>query len=320
MGVFVYLPLVLPLTALPMARLAEQHLHPRSATRLLAVVGSTLALCSTLCLALLMVVGTAQLPGNPLPDGWSDPEVRAAVPYEEKAGLLAIGVLGAVLVACGSTLLRHTRTRIRAARALPPQPAGDGGPGDLAVVPSPDPYAYALPGGRGRSGRVVVSTGMMECLDARERRALVAHERAHLAGRHHRYLLVTQLAARANPFLLPLRTAVAYSTERWADEEAAYAVGSRRAVATAVGKAALFSHRPPGPAVPAFAASSPVGPVPRRVAALLDPEPSAGLWPPPSAHLVLAAVTATVGTAASALSSLSAAVTLVGILHAATPL
>ncbi|MFJ2292256.1 M56 family metallopeptidase [Streptomyces sp. NPDC087894] len=317
MGVFVYLPLVLPLTALPMARLAEQHLHPRSATRLLAAVGSTLALCSTLCLALLMVVGTAQLPGNPLPDGWSDPEVRAAVPYEEKAGLVAIGVLGAVLVACGGTLLRHARTRIRAARALPGT-TGPGLTGDLALVPSPDPYAYALPAGRGRGGRIVVSTAMMDCLDARERDALVAHERAHLTGRHHRYLLVTQLAARTNPFLLPLRTAVAYSTERWADEEAADAVGSRRAVATAVGKAALFSHRPPGPAVfPAFAAE---GPVPRRVAALLDPEPSAGLWPPASAHLALAAVTATAGTAASALSSLNATVTLVGILHAATPL
>ncbi|MFD5873165.1 M56 family metallopeptidase [Streptomyces sp. NPDC060322] len=317
MGVFVYLPLVLPLTALPMARLAEQHLHPRSATRLLAVVGSTLALCSTLCLALLVVVGTAQLPGNPLPDGWSDPEVRAALPYEEKTGPIAIVVLGAVLVACGSTLLRHTRTRARAARALPP-PAGPGDGGDLAVVPSPDPYAYALPGGRGRDGRVVVSTAMMECLGARERRALVAHERAHLTGRHHRHLLVTQLAARANPFLLPLRTAVAYSTERWADEEAACAVGSRRAVATAVGRAALVSHRPPGPAVlPAFAAA---GPVPRRVAALLDSEPPAGLWPPASVHLALAAVTATAGTAASALSSLNATVTLVSVLHAATPL
>ncbi|MFJ3732969.1 M56 family metallopeptidase [[Kitasatospora] papulosa] len=322
MGVFVYLPLVLPLTALPMARLAEQHLHPRSATRLLAVTGSTLALCSTLCLALLMVVGTAQLPGNPLPDGWSDPEVRAAVPYEEKAGLIAIGVLGAVLAACGSTLLRHTRARIRAAHALGPE-AGHGAAGDLTVIPSPDPFAYALPGGRGRGrgdvGQVVVSTAMMECLDPRERRALVAHERAHLTGRHHRYLLATQLAARANPFLLPLRTAVAYSTERWADEEAAYTVGSRRTVATAVGKAALFANREPGPAVlPGFAAAA--GPVPRRVAALLDPEPSAGLWPPASAHLAVAAVTATVGTAASALSSLNATVTLVGILHAATPL
>lgn len=33
MGVFVFPPLVLPLTAWPVARLAEQHLHPRTATR-----------------------------------------------------------------------------------------------------------------------------------------------------------------------------------------------------------------------------------------------------------------------------------------------
>lgn len=314
MGVFVYLPLVLPLTALPMARLAEHHLHPRSATRLLAAVGTTLALCSTLCLALLVVVGTAQLPGNPLPDGWSDPEVRAALPYEERTGPVAIGVLAVVLVACGGTLLRHVRTRVRATLALPPS----AGPGGLAVVPSPDPYAYALPGTRGREGRIVVSTALLDCLDDRERQALVAHERAHLEGGHHRHLLVTQLAARANPFLLPLRTAVAYSTERWADEEAACAVGSRRAVATAVGKAALFSRGAPGPG--ALAAFATAGPVPRRVAALLDPEPPAGLWPPASAHLGLAALVATVGTAASAVSSLNATVTLVRILHAATPL
>lgn len=68
MGVFVFLPLVLPLTALPIARPAEQHLHPRGATRLLSLVGAVLAVCSTLCLGLLVVVGTAQLPGNPLPD------------------------------------------------------------------------------------------------------------------------------------------------------------------------------------------------------------------------------------------------------------
>ncbi|WP_328911133.1 M48 family metalloprotease [Streptomyces sp. NBC_00234] len=316
MGVFVYLPLVLPLTALPIARLAEHHLHPRSATRLLAAVGTTLALCSTLCLALLVVVGTAQLPGNPLPDGWSDPEVRAAMPYEERTGVVAIGVLGAVVVACGATLLRHARTRVRAARAL----SSLGRTSGVAVLPSSDPYAYALPGGRRhRGGRVVVSTAMLELLNDRERRALVAHERAHLTARHHRYLLATQLAARANPFLLPLRTAVAFGTERWADEEAARAVGSRRVVASAVGRAALFPHRAPGGAagLPAFAAA---GPVPRRVAALLAPVPAGRLWPPASAHVALAALMATAGTAASALSSVNATVTLVRILHAATPL
>jgi len=78
MGVFVFLPLVLPLTAWPIARLAEQHLHPRTATRLPASMAGVMAACSTVCPGLLMVVGTAQLPGNPLPDGWSDPEVREA--------------------------------------------------------------------------------------------------------------------------------------------------------------------------------------------------------------------------------------------------
>ncbi|MER5828711.1 hypothetical protein ABT086_42585, partial [Streptomyces mirabilis] len=85
MGVFVFLPLVLPLSAWPVARLAELHLHPRTATRLLTAVATVMALCSTLCLALLMVVGTAQLPGNPLPDGWSDAEVRATVPKRRRS-------------------------------------------------------------------------------------------------------------------------------------------------------------------------------------------------------------------------------------------
>ncbi|MFB8032228.1 M56 family metallopeptidase [Streptomyces sp. NPDC056004] len=315
MGVFVCLPLVLPLTALPIARLAEQHLHPRSATRLLAVVGALLALCSTLCLGLLMVVGTAQLPGNPLPDSWSDPEVRDAVPYEVKAGIVAIGALAAVLGACGWTVFRHVRLRIRASRALAAAPSVVSG--DVALLPDPEPYAYALPGS---PGRVVVSTAMTECLDARERRALIAHERAHLAGRHHRYLLAAQLAARANPFLLPLRTAVSFSTERWADEEAACAVGDRRVVAVAVGKAALYSHRAPDVSAGLAAFAAPAGPVPRRVAALLAPVPTVRLWPPSSAHVAFAALVATVGTAVSALSSLNAAVTLVGILRATTPL
>ncbi|MYR58039.1 M56 family peptidase, partial [Streptomyces sp. SID625] len=96
MGVFVFLPLVLPLTAWPVARLAELHLHPRAATRLLTAVAVVMAVCSTLCLLLLMVVGTAQLPGNPLPDGWSDPEVRAAVPHDGIVGRAAIPALAAV--------------------------------------------------------------------------------------------------------------------------------------------------------------------------------------------------------------------------------
>ncbi|MDN3023968.1 M56 family metallopeptidase [Streptomyces sp. S.PB5] len=310
MGVFVFLPLVLPLTAWPVARLAEQRLHPRTATRLLTGVAAVMAACSTVCLGLLMVVGTAQLPGNPLPDGWSDPEVRAAVPYDEVAGKAAIPVLCAVVVACARTLWRHRRVRRRAHRALAGLPGRE-----VAVLPDRTPYAYALPGGR--RGRVVVTSALLDSLEPAERRALFAHERAHLAARHHRHLLAVRLAARANPFLRPLCTAVAYTAERWADEEAAGVVGSRRTVARAIGKAALVSRGAPLPTLAGFAAP---GPVPRRVAALLGPAPAGRRWPSVFTSVGLAAWGAAAGAAVSAMSSANSAVTMVLILHAATPL
>ncbi|MFI1398015.1 M56 family metallopeptidase [Streptomyces sp. NPDC020681] len=309
MGVFVFLPLVLPLTAWPIARLAEQHLHPRAATWLLTTVAAVLAMCSTLCLALLMVVGTAQLPGNPLPDGWSDPEVREAVPYDEVAGKAAIPALIVVITACTRAAWRHHRVRRRADRALAGLPAAS-----VAVLPDEMPYAYALPG---RRDRIVVTTGMLAALSASERRALFAHERAHLTARHHRFLLAVQFAARANPFLRPLRTAVMYTAERWADEEAAAAVGSRRVVARSVGKAALVSRGAPVATLAGFASP---GPVPRRVAALLRPTPAARSWPPLFTAVGLAAWGAAAGTMVSALSSANSAVTLFFILKTATPL
>ncbi|MEU2073224.1 M56 family metallopeptidase [Streptomyces sp. NPDC013489] len=325
MGVFVFLPLVLPLTAWPVARLAEHHLHPRMATWLLTGASAVLGVCSTLSLALLMVVGTAQLPGNPLPDGWSDPEVREAVPYDEVAGRIAIPTLILVLASCARAAWRHRRVRRRAGRALEGLPATS-----VVVLPDASPYAYALPGRKSRAralakdratggarDRVVVTTAMLATLTGPERRALFAHERAHLAARHHRFLLAVQLAARANPFLRPLRTAVTYTTERWADEEAATSVGSRRIVARAVGKAALISRGAPSVTLAGFAVA---GPVPRRVAALLGPAPAARSWPSLFTGAGLAAWGAAVGTAASALSSANSAVTLFVILKAATPL
>lgn len=311
MGIFVFLPLVLPLTAWPVARLAEQHLHPRTATFLLSVAAGVLALCSTLCLALVMVVGTAQLPGNPLPDGWSHDEVAQALPYDQVAGRAAIPTLLGVLAAGGHTLWHHHRVPRRLAHALAGLPRSP-----VTVLPDAAPYAYALPGRRGR-GRVVVSTAMLAGLDSAERRALFAHERAHLRGGHHRFLLTVRLAARANPFLLPLRTAVTYTVERWADEEAAGAVGSRRATARAVGKAALVTGGAPAATLAGFASA---GPVPRRVAALLDPPPVARAWPPVRTAVGLALWGAAAGTTVSALSSASSAVTLFLVLKAATPL
>ncbi|MFI6355219.1 M48 family metalloprotease [Streptomyces sp. NPDC050743] len=309
MGVFVFLPLVLPLSAWPVARLAGTRLHPRTATRLLTAFAVVMAGCSTLCLALLMVVGTARLPGSPLPDDWSDPRVRAAVPYDGVAGRAAVPALALVAAACARTLLRHRRVTRRARRALAPLPGRT-----VAVLPDSTPYAYALPGGR---GRIVVTTALLAGLAPAERRALFAHERAHLAARHHRHLLAAHLAARANPFLRPLRTAVVYTAERWADEEAARTVGDRRTVARAIGRAALLPAGTPAPTLAALAAT---GPVPRRVAALLAPVPAARTWPSARTSVGLAAWAATAGALVSAMSSANSAVTLYLLLHTPAPL
>ncbi|MFE7995387.1 M56 family metallopeptidase, partial [Streptomyces shenzhenensis] len=303
MGIFVFLPLVLPLTAWPIARLAEQRLHPRTATLLLTGVSSVMALCSTVCLALLMVVGTAQLPGNPLPDGWSDSEVRESVPHHEIVGKAAIPALVAVVGGGLRALLHHHRLLRRAHQALAGLPRTA-----VAVLPDAEPYAYALPGGP--RDRIVVSTGMLTRLAPRERRALFAHERAHLAAGHHRHLLLVRLAACANPFLWPLRKAVAYTTERWADEAAAQAVGSRRAVARAIGKAALVTHGAPATAFAGVAAFAAPGPLPRRVAALLGPAPVVRAWPPIFTAVGLALWTAATGALLSAMFSANSAVTL----------
>lgn len=133
--------------------------------------------------------------------------------------------------------------------------------GDLAVLDDPVPTAFALPG---IPGRIVVSSGMLQALAPDERRALLAHERAHLQRRHHLFLLVLQLASAVNPLLHPLARAGAFAPERWADEEAGSVVADRSLVARAVARAALATKRA---AQPALAATD--GPVPQRVRALL---------------------------------------------------
>jgi len=309
MSLALYLPLLLPLTAIPVARLASDHLHPRTATRLLTTVSVVLAACSTVCLALLVVVGTAQLPGNPLPDGWSDPEVRDAIPHVRFFGILAIPVFAAVLLGVVATHLRGRAEHRRILEAVADMPTTT----ELTVLPDPTPYAYAL---RGPPDRIVVSTGMLTTLDDEERRALIAHERAHLRGRHHLALAATRLAACAHPLLRPIRTTTAYTVERWADEDAAEAVGDRRTIARAVGKAALASNARAAPATPAFALP---GPVPRRVAALLGPAPP-DTWPKPRSRAGIAALVAATGTTVSVLSCINAAIALILLLIAATPL
>ncbi|MFF2661903.1 M56 family metallopeptidase [Kitasatospora sp. NPDC058032] len=144
--------------------------------------------------------------------------------------------------------------------------------GDLLVVPGECPDAYALPGRHRRPGRIVVTRAMLQALGDREREVLIAHERAHLTGRHHLLSVAVHLTAAVHPALRSLRPALDFHLERWADEAAARAVGNRRLAAAAIARAALAGASAARPARgPLLAVNS--GPVPQRVEALLGPLP-----------------------------------------------
>lgn len=193
-------------------------------------------------------------------------EWPTAVPFACAAG----AVMVAQLVLLVRRWLQHRAVLGRA------WAAADGGTsdGDVLVVPGTDVDAFALPGYRGRRGRVVVTAAMVRTLKEGEREVLLAHERAHLAGRHHLLSAVVDLAAVVHPAMRGVRDALAFHLERWADEVAAAAVGDRRAAAAAIARAALARSAHGRVARhPLLSATS--GPVPRRVQALLLPEPAA---------------------------------------------
>lgn len=227
----VYLLLLAPaLLAAVGSRLAS-HLAPAAAARALAATVAIAAVATVWGLVVLAAGGlgrVAEVMAYTRPD---PAQLAAADPVPR-----ALGVLAAALLACGLVRLVRTLWRrgrdIRALVALRSLPAA----GDLVVLAEEYADAYALPG---RPGRIVVTSGMLRSLPPAERAVLLAHERAHIAHRHHRYTALAQDACALNPLLRPLRDQLAFALERWADEEAAQAVASRSLAARSLARAAL---------------------------------------------------------------------------------
>ncbi len=271
-----YLPLVIPALAGAAARPLAARLEPRQATWLLTSATVALAGCSTAALALLAAFAAARAPALAALGDYSQSVMRRVDPISASTG--AAAALALAGAAAGVTVI--FRSRARALAESYRRSAGLDAPGSIVVVPGPAIEAYALPG---RPGRIVVSGRLLDRLDTDGRAALIAHEQAHLAGRHHLFASVARLAAAANPMLLPVARSVEYTVERWADEHAAAITGDRRLVAETIGQVALLasprSRAAQGIAlgiVGAFAQRVSVawaGPVPRRVAALLTGPP-----------------------------------------------
>ncbi|MEU7497967.1 M56 family metallopeptidase [Streptomyces griseofuscus] len=283
----VYVPLLVTVVLAVLAPRAARRLPPRAAARSLACAATVTALGWLGSLALLSFTGLAQIPEVAEQGHWSVAALRAADPVS-----LAVAILGALGLAAATGSLavaavrgtRHLRWARREAAALP-------GDTELAVLDDLVPQAFALPGA---PGRIVVSRGILRCLGDDERAALLAHERAHLRGRHHLYLVLRRLTAAVTPLLRPLADAGGFVLERWADETAAAHVGSRTVVARAVGRAALAAAAAQDRPAPAATG----GAVPQRVRALLGPPPPPRALPVVAGAALLALCCASLAEAA----------------------
>src|SRR5262245_2508955 len=169
------------MAAWPMARLVAPRLPPRMATWLLTGACLVLAAGSTAALVLLAFAGLSLVPVIADVGHWSPQALRELdgvdVPVSIGSGVLLV-VLALRLARVAS---RHTRWARRLSRALDTH-SREGG---VVILPGAEPLAFAVPG---RGGRIAISSGMLAALDSRERCALLAHERAHLALRHHVFL------------------------------------------------------------------------------------------------------------------------------------
>jgi Zn-dependent protease with chaperone function len=162
---------------------------------------------------------------------------------------------------------RRTRAHAEAARItgrrLPVRGDREGG-GAAVVLDAPQRAAYCVPG---RPAAIVLTSGALAVLDGPQLGAVLAHERAHLAGRHHLLISLSRGLAASFPGV-PVFTRgpaeVARLAELCADDAAARRSGRPVLVAALLAMGT-------GTAIPAPALAVTSGAVTARVHRLLDP-------------------------------------------------
>ena len=106
--------------------------------------------------------------------------------------VIVVGAVGRITWCTGMAMAGARRRRARhddvLAMIARPGPAG------VRLIDDEQPAVYCLPGRR----RIVLTTGALRCLDSWQLEAVLAHERAHLSGRHH--LVLTFASALKDAF------------------------------------------------------------------------------------------------------------------------
>jgi beta-lactamase regulating signal transducer with metallopeptidase domain len=174
------------------------------------------------------------------------------------ATVAALGLIlaGAVVARTALTAMAHFRASRRQAlqHAQTARLVGHPHPALGAVlVEHAQPSVYCV---AGRQPTVILTTGAVQALDPSQLDAVLAHERAHLTGRHHWLLAMARIGREVLPFLPLMRDAeeqVARLVELHADDAATRA-RDPRLLATAL--VVLATSASPAPALAAGATDS----------------------------------------------------------------
>ncbi|MGD9620767.1 MAG: M56 family metallopeptidase [Mycolicibacterium sp.] len=176
--------------------------------------------------------------------GVPQPAVSIAAIAISAAALTATTIFGRRVVLAARRLREHGRRHARAAQVIG-RPTGRPG---VVVINARVPVVYCVDG---HPPTVVVTTAALDGLDGAQLDAILAHERAHIAGRHHDLLVVLRALAAGLP-RMPLFCAAAEAVsdllEMCADDAAARQHGARpllSGIATLIGT----------PSVPALGAA-----------------------------------------------------------------
>ncbi|MDS1270872.1 M56 family metallopeptidase [Lipingzhangella sp. LS1_29] len=254
-----------------------QH-TPRLALWLWHLLTGSLVLAAVL---LGLALAMPRLPESTQPTGWFHACVLALQLAYTTPGGAALATLGLALAglvlarACSSVLVEwyHTARQGRDHR----QTLSVVGWWDervaATVVEHATPVAYCLPG---RTGDIVLSTAALQTLDDSERAAVLAHERAHLRGRHDLHRIWARGLERAFGCVAVFatgRAAVDRLTELVADD-----AGSRANGPLTVASAVLRLAQGNAPATGRAAAAAAGTATAARVRRLMDGPPPLSPW------------------------------------------
>ncbi len=189
--------------------------------------------------------------------------VAAAVIMVAGVALVARLVVCGVRLACTGAARRREHLQVLALAGRRSAELG------ATVVECAEPAAYMV---AGRDRRVVVTTGALDALSAGELAAVLAHERAHAAGRHDLLLAGVRLLQAAFPAVVLFAVArqqLGRLVEIRADE---VAVASHPPISLARALVAMASHTTTATSpVPAAAVAASGGDAAERLRRLLTP-------------------------------------------------